>query len=100
MTRTTITTDQITGHVTISYDDHVFGERITRTFFCYEEGGYVREVRNARGNEQYPQVCERLASLGSTLYCRSRPQLANVIRREYRNMRREEKRIESRLFGS
>lgn len=90
--RATIRTDA-QGNVTISYDDADSGERITTTYFVPMNGGYVR-VRDDR--QQYPQVCERLSGGGSTLMCSSRGKLAEVIRREYRAMRRAEKRAASR----
>lgn len=89
--KTTITADQH-GYVTISYDDYL-NERVTRTFFCPVNGGYVKEQDK---QQQYPQVCERLSSRGNTLECSSRDKLLDLIRREYRAMRRAEKREDSR----
>lgn len=86
--KTKITIDNA-GFVTINYDDAFNGDRIARTFFCPDQGGYVRE-QDAAG--RYPQVCERLGSMGNTLSASSRIQLAEVIRREYRAMRRAEAR--------
>lgn len=83
--RTTITTDT-QGYVTIAYDDD--GERVSRTFFAPVDGGYVREV-DSRG--QYPQVCDKLYSRGSTLRA-TRAGLADVIRREWRARQVAEKR--------
>lgn len=92
--KTTITSDE-SGYVTISYDDKYDG-RVTRRFFCPTDGGYVRE---SDAMHTYPQVCERLANTGSTLMCSSRDQLINLIRREYRAMRREEMREDRRMRG-
>jgi hypothetical protein len=91
--KTTITSDD-QGYITISYDCAYTGERITRTFFCPINGGYVRESLH-----DYPQVCEQLAHHGSTLTCSSRGHLIDVIRREYRAMRRAEKREEQLMRG-
>lgn len=85
MAKTRITTDT-NGSVTIEYDHAIHDERITRTFRCPVDGGYVRE-----GNSQ---VCDRLQSRGSTLMCSSRSALPGLIRREYRAMRRAESNIE------
>jgi hypothetical protein len=86
MARTQITTDDY-GYVTISYDHYYTGDRVTRTFFCPPDGGYVRESCDG-----YPQVCERLASMGNTLLAGSRETLPKLIRREYQAMRAAEKR--------
>jgi hypothetical protein len=88
MTRMTLTTDPVTGRVTIAYTDSMSGERRTRAFTTTRPEGpsYVIEI-DQRG--QYPQVCERLASTGSTLMAQ-RETLADVIRREYRAMRRSD----------
>jgi hypothetical protein len=86
-----ITTDSI-GYVTLSYDlytDYLEDTvRVTRVFVCPPDGGYVREQING----EWKQVCDRLACMGSTLSCSSRERLAELIRREYRAMRRAEKR--------
>lgn len=78
------------GRVTLSYDveDYDGVRRVERTFTCPVEGGYVREYRKEGAWEQ---VCEKLASMGSTLSCSSRNALGELIRREYRAMRRAEK---------
>lgn len=90
--KTTIKTDHAPNYVTISYDD-CFGDRVTRTFFCPASGGYIREsVRD------YPQVCDQLAHSGSTLYAESGNDLIKIIRREYRSMRRAEKREATRYL--
>ncbi len=92
--KTKITTDEV-GRVTVEYDsqDWTGDVRRVRTFFCPSNGGYVREV-DSRG--QYPQVCDRLAGSGATLYCKSSDGLPDLIRREYRAMRRAEKREDNR----
>jgi hypothetical protein len=87
--RTKITADA-QGRVTMAYVDWQ-GERRLRTFVCPANGGYVRETYASGSN---PQVCERLSSAGSTLSVSSRSGLLELIRREYRKMRRAEKREE------
>ena len=85
--KTKITTDEI-GRVEISYDNGAWyadGERVTRLFSCPPDGGYVIEWRNG----EWKQVCDRLAGMGSTLSCRNRDSLPDLIRREYKVMRRE-----------
>jgi len=73
------------GGVTVSYDA-AFDVRVTRYFVCTQDGGYVQEYVN--GHSNWSQVCERLSRRGSTLRCSSRNNLLNLIRREYRAMRR------------
>ena len=89
--KTKITTDD-QGRVTVEYDDdfHWTGETVrrTRVFTCPQEGGYVREKMS---NGNWEQVCDKLASMGSTLSCSSRDVLVDLVRREYRAMRRAEK---------
>ena len=79
------------GRVTVAYDMESWtGEtvRVERVFTCPEEGGYVREKMS---NGSWEQVCDKLASMGSTLSCSSRDRLLDLIRAEYRAMRRAEK---------
>ena len=84
------------GNATLSYDSHAWyaeeEERVTRLFSCPPDGGYVIEWRNG----EWKQVCDRLAGMGSTLSCRNRDSLPDLIRREYKAMRREEKREASK----
>lgn len=83
------TTDPV-GRVILSYDveDYDGVRRVERTFTCPLDGGYVKEYRNG----EWRQVCNRLAHTGNTLTCSSRDKLLDLIRREYRAMRRAEKR--------
>ena len=84
------TTDSA-GRVTVAYDMESWtGEtvRVERVFTCPDDGGYVREKMSNGGWEQ---VCERLAGWGSTLSCSSRGRLLDLVRAEYRAMRRAEK---------
>ena len=81
----------IRNYVEMCYVDDFSGQSRTRTFFVRNDGeiGYVKEVDSA-GN--YPQVCERLAGLGSTLMA-TVDSLPDVIRHEYRKMRDSERRF-------
>jgi len=84
------TTDQ-NGRVVLAYDVEDYDgsvRRVVRIFTCPLSGGYVMEHRNG----EWKQVCDRLAHTGSTLTCSSRERLLDLIRREYRAMRRAEKR--------
>jgi len=60
-----------------------------RYFFADSSSGYVYENF---GPMRHSQVCEKLAVSGPTLRMRDGESLADTIRREYRRMRREEKR--------
>ena len=76
--------------VDLAYDD-VEGERIERMFMVpgTESGvGYVHEW--VRG--EWTQVCKRLYCSGSTLRS-TKEDLPELIRREYRAMRRDEKKF-------
>ncbi len=84
-------TTNASGTVTLSYDGEGWDYepvRVSREFRCPTDGGYVREWTGTR----WVQVCDRLVHMGSTLSCRSREALPDLIRREYRAMRREERR--------
>lgn len=80
------------GRVTVEYDCAFTGDRVSRTFTCAQEGGYVWELLKG-GDRQ--QVCDRLGSRGSTLAAASIETLPALIRGEYRAMRRAEKRNQS-----
>lgn len=91
--KTTITADDF-GRVRIIYRDE-FGVIRDREFSCSLDGGYVWEIFD-HGDRK--QVCDELAYTGNTLYCpHDRDHLIGIIRREYRAMRRREKRESSRL---
>jgi len=62
------------------YDDNA-PARVSTTYFCPVDGGYVRIADDAG---RHPQVCEGLASMGNTLYCRDPATLIDLIRRERR----------------
>lgn len=86
--RMTLTTSIGGGHVTISYTDAYTDKRVERTFGAPTgREGYVVELDGRGGSRQ---VCDELASTGNTLMC-SAERLPEVIRREYRAMRRGEK---------
>jgi hypothetical protein len=53
--------------------------RISTTYFCPINGGYVRIADEAGHN---PQVCEGLANRGNTLRCEDPANLIDLIRRE------------------
>ena len=84
-----LTTDEM-GYVTIAYDDTDWkgNTRVSRTFMCPPDGGYVREHQR---DGDWRQVCDKLYGQGSTLMAPSRDALPEVIRREYRAMRRADK---------
>ena len=89
--RTRITTDKTTGVVTLTYTDWL-GERRERRFTTtHREGtGAVIELLGDDTTGRTEAVCERLASNGWILIS-TRNGLADVIRREYRAMRRAER---------
>lgn len=66
-------------------DEDYMGDEIVREFWVPSNGGYVRKIDDQHPGTLGQQVCERLASLGSTLHC-SPDGLEAVIRREYRRM--------------
>lgn len=82
-------TQHDSGAVTIEYDRDEQDSRIARTFFA--SGGYVYE---SLPNGERRQVCDRLSTRGSTLTApNDSAKLINVIRREYRAMRRREAQV-------
>jgi len=83
--RTSISQDR-QGYVTLCYDDPIIADRVTMTFFCPPQGGYVRMWTQ---DGRHPQICERLARRGPTLISPTADALVKIIRREYRAMRRE-----------
>lgn len=76
------------GHVRIEYDDPLTGERCERHFS--QTYGLTSTMDSPRYVHEHlrhgtTQVCERLASTGSTLRSTTAG-LAGCIRREYRKM--------------
>lgn len=81
-------TQHPSGAVTVEYDRADDESRVERTFFC--RGSYVYE--SGIGTADARQVCDALATRGSTLSAPRDPQkLINIIRHEYRAMRRAER---------
>ncbi len=78
------------GDVRIRYEDRFGGMQLVTYSVSWPAGGYVRDSYGR-------QVCDRLSHRGSTLRS-SYDGLIDVIRREYRAMRRRESR-EKRRHG-
>jgi hypothetical protein len=78
-----LTVDDV-GRVIIEYRDWTDLRR-TRRFTCPSDGGYVVELLPSGDTTQ---VCDLLAHRGPTLISASRDALPDLIRREYRKMRR------------
>ena len=74
--------------VMLEHDDVITGQRRERVFMVPSCGGYVVEWIK----DSWKQVCEGLSSRGTTLFIQDRENLLKAIRREYRVMRRIEKR--------
>jgi len=81
-------TVESSGWVVITYWDDIEGAMVERVFSAPTRHGYV--IEHMRG-WRTGQVCEQLASTGTTLMASS-DTLSRVIRREYQAMRRAEKR--------
>lgn len=75
----------IAGNRVMAQFDDISGDRIEVEFHAPAEGGYVRA-----GSQQ---VCEKLGTRGSTLMWSGKALLIDLIRREYRAMRRAESKI-------
>lgn len=92
MAKTTITAHD-DRHVTLAFDDLLSGERITMDIWAPvpREGGstYIRY----NGDKQ---LCYGLSSTGSTMSYTDGGKLVDIVRREYRAMRRTEKREAAR----
>jgi hypothetical protein len=84
------------NHVVIRYADCYTGEIIEREFWAPSGGGYVREIDAAHPGTTGRQVCELLEGVGPTLYWGGHGRLIDVVRREYRAMRRVERREQQR----
>lgn len=94
MTKMRLTTLS-TGAVSLEYDDEDTQERVTRTFCCPSSGGYVRELHR----DEWKQVCNLLAARGETLTCPSDSELPDLIRTEYKAMRRTVASLDSKLHS-
>lgn len=86
MTKTKFTINR-DGSVTVEYSCHMTEVRVSRTFLCPPNGGYVREKGGGR------QVCTALDFTGPALVSPSRAELPALIRREYRRMRAADKKL-------
>lgn len=82
-------TNHINGNISVEYDDYITDERVTREFTCPRDGGYVREWDERTG--EWKQVCDGLSHRGPALQCSKRERLGDLIRREFRIMRNNEK---------
>lgn len=79
--------------VVLEYDEEYYSlhaSRVMRTFTLPIGSDYVVEIFKSGDRSQ---VCERLYHSGHTLTCNDHQNLIDVIRREYRAMRRAEKRL-------
>jgi hypothetical protein len=85
-TKFTATDDHLCS---LLYEDAATGDFVTRHFFAPADGGYVREWVN--GGRDARQVCDALGAGGATLYWSGRKPLIEMIRREFRLMRRRER---------
>lgn len=72
-----------------TYTLRTHGGRLTRTYWCPDAGGYVREIDDDHPGTLGRQVCDCLDHMGSTLTASERT-LARVIRRERARERRWE----------
>jgi hypothetical protein len=75
------------SQVLIEFDDLLTGERYHYEIWAPAAGGYVRY----NGEKQ---LCERLSCSGPTLHWSAKAPLVDMIRREYRAMRRRDASIE------
>ena len=75
--------------VSLSYDDEMTGERVTREFWIPRNDGtkYVREGDT--------QVCEGLSSRGNTLSVREASELLPLIRAEWKAAKAAERRAKA-----
>ena len=74
------------GTVRLTYY-HPHDGFVSRIYWVPAHGGYVHQTTWERPGTLGFQVCERLSSMGNTLWA-TPDNLAQVIRREYRRMRR------------
>ena len=88
MSRTTITAQNYGNQVTLKYTDLITDEARERLFVL--RGGYVYELLGMRGNAY--QSSSRLYNSGTTLTVPEGQAMIDVIRREYKALRREQQR--------
>lgn len=92
---TTTTRTQIkaleNNRVLMRYEDDM-GEIVTREFWSYGAGSCVREVTDDRPGTLGHQVCGKLSHGGNTLIWSGTAPLVDLIRREYRALRRADHR--------
>lgn len=91
------------GHVTLEYTHGESGKRIRREFYCsrypVKHGVYVYE-RAGPDDWRLVQACRGLYSTGETLMIRDAAELPDVIRCEYRAMRRDWARAQREYYGA
>ena len=73
------------GFVSLTYFDPDLGETVSRLFKA-SRNGYVWELQG----DELRQVFDNLSSLGSALICGPGEDLLQVIRREFRALRRRQ----------
>lgn len=76
---------------TVEYTDDL-DQRVSRTFVA--RAGFVYEIIGFSG-ERVQQVCERLSRRGNTLSIGGSQEVIDIIRREFRAMRRSKQRDEA-----
>lgn len=79
------------SRVEIKFEDLITGDIYEYDIWAPADGGYVRY----NGDKQ---LCERLSCRGNTLYWSGKAPLVDLIRREYKAMRRADKREASRYL--
>ena len=77
------------GTVTVQYQTKISNDIYARDFMTQPGAGYVRE----RFGNDWHQTCDKLMPYGAALTCPNRESLIDVIRAEYRAMRRAEQKI-------
>jgi len=81
------------GFATIEYDDIDLDRRVERTFYVSGQSGRETYIHESYTDAlEDPQVCALLARNSGPALTASTETLAEVIRKEYRAMRAEERR--------
>ena len=78
----TVITEVNSHEVNIKFENN-FGEIVEMNIWAPASGGYVRSGEK--------QICKKLSATGSTLQWDDTAHLIDLVRREYRAMRRAEK---------